>query len=229
MCFFTWDHRTSLVFYSSSKATVFPIKLWRILSARMSFVQSLPAKNCTGSGRTGQRWSVLWENHPSSCVKNPQEQFWSLGISWSPPVPGRAQCNLQILAPPLIPSCGCPSAPGSLVWQTGISEPAKEDKRETSPEEHGGMIHRHRVPVRHHLSQVTLMSPIFSMGFYAFSPPPNRRSKKWPVQDKINQLSNYFCKARLLLWRCKALALAVSWHISSVLACLHPLWVYFCH
>lgn len=107
-----------------------------------------------------------------------------LGILWSPPLPDRAQYSSQILALPLIPSPGCPSGLGSTIKQLGVSERAKEAKRETFPQKHGGVIHKDTVLVHHQLSQVMPVSPTFCMGFYTFSPPPNRGLKSSQYKTK---------------------------------------------
>lgn len=54
-----------------------------------------------------------------------------------------------------------------------------------------------------------------------------RKFLKWPVQDKLNNLSNNFWKAKFLFWHFNDLSPPVSWH-TSVLVCLCPPWVY-CH
>lgn len=70
MCFFTWDHRTSLFLYSSHKATFFVVKLLHLLSAKVQFVQSLPLENCTGSEGTVTEVGCTKVKHTSSRVKN---------------------------------------------------------------------------------------------------------------------------------------------------------------
>lgn len=137
---------TSLLLYGSSKTTIF-----HLLSARV-YVQSLPSDNCTRSESTVTEMGCAMGEILSSHVTNAKQCPGAILVVrdfWSPPLPGRAQCNPQILALPLIPSPGCPSGLGSMTEQLGVSERAKEAKRETFPQEHGGVIHRDTVPVHH--------------------------------------------------------------------------------
>lgn len=82
---------------------------------------------------------------------------------------------------------------------------------------------RYTAPLHYQLFQVIPMSPTISMEFcavYRIFSSSKQGLKKWPVQDKLNHLSNYFWKAKLLLWHFKALSPAVPWHTSSVLVYL---------